>query len=93
MALKDSKIQSVIIDFVQYFNNNEIPYVLIGGLAVNIWGRIRTTMDADFIINHSKLNLEDFIDYLQKREQILLFGLEYLELILKEFITVLQLNQ
>ena len=68
MALKDNKIKSIIIDFVKYFNDNDIPYVLIGGLAVNIWGRIRTTMDADFIINHSRLNLEHFIDYLQKKK-------------------------
>ncbi|OLS22080.1 MAG: hypothetical protein HeimC3_32680 [Candidatus Heimdallarchaeota archaeon LC_3] len=68
MALKDNKIKSIIVDFVNYFNNNSIPYVLIGGLAVNIWGRIRTTMDADFIIDQSKLDIEEFLAYLQERK-------------------------
>ncbi|KKL21222.1 hypothetical protein LCGC14_2447600 [marine sediment metagenome] len=80
MALKDNKIKSIIVDFVNYFNNNSIPYVLIGGLAVNIWGRIRTTMDADFIIDQSKLDIEEFLAYLQERKyeitsQDIIFGL------------------
>ena len=64
MALKENKIKNSIIDFVNYFNSNDIPYVLIGGLAVNIWGRIRSTLDVDFIFDHNKTDLGNLFDYL-----------------------------
>ncbi|MHA2245327.1 MAG: hypothetical protein ACXADY_10210 [Candidatus Hodarchaeales archaeon] len=67
MTQNQEKIKKTLGDFVNYFNNKKIPYVLVGGLAVNFWGRIRSTMDADFIIDDKKLNYNDFISYLQNK--------------------------
>ena len=86
MALKDNKIKSSIIDFVNYFNVNEIPYVLIGGLAVNIWGRIRSTLDVDFIFDQNKTDLDDFYDYLVSKGYIL--DINDLDLGIKERINI-----
>lgn len=68
MALNDNTIKRIVVDFVNYFDRNNVSYVLVGGLAVNIWGRIRTTMDADFIFNQSEIDLEDFVTYLQQKK-------------------------
>ena len=37
-----------IIDFL---NERNVPYMLIGGLAVSIWGETRVTHDADFKVS------------------------------------------
>jgi predicted nucleotidyltransferase len=37
-----------VIDFL---NERHIPYMLIGGLAVSIWGEPRVTLDADFKVS------------------------------------------
>ena len=34
----------------QFFNEHDIPYAVIGGLAVQEWGGARLTVDADFTI-------------------------------------------
>lgn len=67
MAFSDNEIVKLVKDFSIYFNEKKISYVLIGGLAVNLWGRIRTTMDADFIIDQHKLNIDDFVEYLSDK--------------------------
>ena len=51
---------------VWYFNENKIPYVIVGGTAVIVTGRTRTTLDVDIILDHNKVNRKDFINYLQK---------------------------
>jgi len=61
------KIKKILSDFITYLNTKNIPYVLVGGLAVNFWGRVRSTMDADFIIDDKKLNYNDFVNYLQSK--------------------------
>ena len=48
-----------------YLNENEIPYVVVGGISVIAWGRSRTTDDIDFIIDHKKLDIKDFVSYLK----------------------------
>jgi len=35
---------------LRFFNENKIPYILIGGFALDIHGIIRTTQDIDFIV-------------------------------------------
>lgn len=49
-----------------YLNNNHIPYVIVGGISVIAWGRARTTEDIDLIIDHSKLNVMEFVSYLKE---------------------------
>jgi hypothetical protein len=39
----------------------------VGGISVLAWGRSRTTEDIDIIIDHEKLNISDFVDYLNKK--------------------------
>ena len=53
-----------VIDFL---NEHNIPYMLIGGLTISIWGEMRVTHDADFIVaidmplaDFRKLVLEHF---------------------------------
>ena len=60
MSLTDNNFVKIIKDLATYFYDYHVPYVLIGGLAVNIWGCIRTTMVADFIFDQNKINLEKF---------------------------------
>ena len=48
----------------EYLNENNIPYVVVGGISVIAWGRARTTDDIDIIIDDKKLNISDFVNYL-----------------------------
>lgn len=51
---------------VKYFNSKQIPYVIVGGVSVLVLGRARITMDIDIILDHTKLNRKDFVNFLQK---------------------------
>ncbi len=51
---------------VKYFILKDIPYVVVGGVSVFILGRSRFTMDVDIILDHTKLDREDFVTYLKK---------------------------
>ncbi|MHA1685643.1 MAG: DUF6036 family nucleotidyltransferase [Candidatus Heimdallarchaeaceae archaeon] len=66
---------------VQYFEERKIPYVVVGGVAVLIYGRSRFTNDIDIIVDHEKVNREDFVEYLQsKRFDVRLEDLEGFDL-------------
>ena len=50
---------------VDFLNVHNIPYMLIGGLAISTWGEMRVTHDADFkvaidmpVADFSKLDLK-----------------------------------
>ena len=49
---------------VKYFMQNNIPYVVVGGVSVFVLGRSRFTMDVDIILDHTKLDRENFVTYL-----------------------------
>ncbi len=51
---------------VKYFNSKQIPYVIVGGVSVLVLGRARFTMDIDIILDHTKLDREDFVNFLGK---------------------------
>lgn len=58
-----NSMQSVI----DFLNERKIPYMLIGGLAISIWGEMRVTHDVDFkvsvdmpLVDFRKLVLERF---------------------------------
>lgn len=57
-------IKKILIDISTYFTENKIPYVIVGGIVVNIWGRNRNTNDVDLIIDHRKLNIDQFVSFL-----------------------------
>jgi len=39
-----------LISITEFFQRHRIPYALIGAMALNIYGRPRTTLDIDFLI-------------------------------------------
>ncbi|MCG3227213.1 MAG: hypothetical protein H7645_09850 [Candidatus Heimdallarchaeota archaeon] len=49
---------------MKYFEINSIPYVIVGGVAVIVTGRTRMTTDVDIILNHERIQREDFVKYL-----------------------------
>jgi len=51
---------------VKYFEMNKIPYVVVGGVSVFVLGRSRFTMDVDIILDHTKLDTENFVTYLKE---------------------------
>src|SRR5574341_456390 len=50
----------------QYLNRKRIPYVLIGGIAVQKWGRPRLTKDVDLTIAVPVEETEKVIDHIEK---------------------------
>ncbi|MHA1447681.1 MAG: hypothetical protein ACTSSN_13385 [Candidatus Heimdallarchaeaceae archaeon] len=59
-------ISESLKQLVKYFDENNIPYVVVGGVSVFVLGRSRMTMDVDIILDHTKLNREEFVNYLRK---------------------------
>ena len=47
-----------------YFDQNSIPYVVVGGVSVIVFGRARMTLDIDIIVDHTQIDREHFITYL-----------------------------
>lgn len=45
----------------QYLNSKAIPYVVVGGISVIAWGRTRTTEAIDLIIDHTSLDVQEFV--------------------------------
>ncbi len=48
-------------DFLKALNNNEVEYVLVGGMAVILHGYVRTTGDMDIWVNKTKQNYEKIV--------------------------------
>ena len=43
-------------DFIQALNEQQVEYVLVGGMAVILHGYVRSTGDMDIWVNKTKLN-------------------------------------
>ena len=54
---------SLVLKYLlEFFNKNDIPYALIGGLALDIHGIIRTTQDIDFMVPLADIQkIEDYL--------------------------------
>jgi len=61
-------IETTLLTVTKYFNDEEIPYVIVGGFAAIVWGRVRTTYVIDIIVDHKKLNIKNFIMFLETNE-------------------------
>ena len=61
-------IKKILIDVSDYFTLNRIPYVIVGGIVVNIWGRSRNTNDVDIVVDHLKLDIHDFVAYFNSHD-------------------------
>lgn len=62
--MKDPITTSIKI-LTDYFHKNNIQYVIVGGIAVLVFGRTRMTTDIDMIIDHKAIDRVDFINYLR----------------------------
>jgi len=60
-------IEETLLTVTKYFNDQGIPYVVVGGFAAIVWGRVRTTYDIDIIIDHKKLDVKRFIHFLTSK--------------------------
>ncbi len=45
-------------DFLRALNNNDVDYILVGGMAVILHGYVRTTGDMDIWVRKSKENYQ-----------------------------------
>jgi hypothetical protein len=45
-------------DFINFLNDNDVCYLLVGGWAVGIYGHPRATKDIDFLIANDERNLK-----------------------------------
>lgn len=61
-------IEELINIVSKYCIERNIPYVIVGGISVLFWGYPRTTQDVDVIIDHRKLDVDDFVEYLKCNE-------------------------
>ncbi|HMZ59586.1 MAG TPA: hypothetical protein PL048_12465 [Leptospiraceae bacterium] len=54
------------LDLFRDFQKNEIKYLVVGGLAVNLHGVPRMTNDVDVILSEEKENLVKFIESMRR---------------------------
>ena len=45
-----TKLEAALVEVASLFDELSLPYMLIGGLAVSMWGEVRATLDADFSV-------------------------------------------
>ncbi|MBX7046104.1 MAG: hypothetical protein K1X86_09720 [Ignavibacteria bacterium] len=53
-------------EFIQLLNDNEIEYLVVGGIAVVLYGYPRYTIDIDFWVNPTKQNAKKLLSVLNK---------------------------
>jgi hypothetical protein len=58
---EENIIKRVLTGLVKALEAIQIPYVIVGGIAVIVHGRIRTTTGIDVILDHTELNHEEFV--------------------------------
>ncbi len=54
-------------EILKAFQEKRVRYVLVGGLAVNLFGWVRTTLDLDILVEMSDENLKKIVTILKKR--------------------------
>ncbi len=59
-------MEEILKTVVEYFDSNDIEYVLVGGIAVIVYGNPRTTVDLDLVVKIDKAEMRDFAAYLQR---------------------------
>ena len=47
-------------------DKNNIPYMVTGGLAVSVWGRVRSTLDIDIVLGIKRKDVESLVKIFQK---------------------------
>jgi len=57
-------------DELSEFYRQEVDYLVVGGLAVNLYGIPRVTQDIDILISFEKKNVEKLMDILKKLDYL-----------------------
>ncbi|MCG3217636.1 MAG: hypothetical protein KAR35_01435 [Candidatus Heimdallarchaeota archaeon] len=61
MSNDPDPITESLLVLTKYFHHNNTPYVIVGGVSVLVFGKTRMTLDIDIIVDHTKIDREDFI--------------------------------
>ena len=69
--MQDGKVHTTLKRLSRDLDDEGIPYVLIGGMALNLWGYSRETVDVDILL--TRAGLERFRDRLVGRGYVLAF--------------------
>lgn len=56
-----SLLDSFVLDFTEYLENNKIKYVIISGYVAILFGRSRISEDVDILIEH--ISFEKFLEF------------------------------
>jgi len=64
-----TKLEAALVEVASMLQDLSIPYMLIGGLAVSIWGEARATLDADFSLWVEPENLPEVVRQIGSRLQ------------------------
>lgn len=55
-------IMDTAVEIASFLDEQNIPYAIIGGLAVQYWGEARTTRDVDIVVLVAPDRLDSFLD-------------------------------
>ena len=58
--------RSLVANTIKLLTENRIPYVVIGGMASDVWGRPRKTLDIDIVIQVNPEKSEAFLKIAEK---------------------------
>ncbi len=58
--------EEVFKKVIDLFDKHDIPYMLTGGLAVTVWGRARSTLDIDIVLDIKKDDIKKLVNAFQK---------------------------
>ncbi len=65
--IESDSLSNVLSELVDVLRTHKTNYALIGGLAVSIRGRVRSTRDIDLLLDVPQLELPRLLDDLQQR--------------------------
>lgn len=69
MRIADHPSVNYILEVLtQYLNQVGVPYVIVGGVAVIVYGYTRATEDVDLIVDHEALDVKEFCKYLREHQ-------------------------
>ncbi len=62
------RFDELVLLLSKYFNEHNIPYCIIGGVAILFQGRFRTTEHIDFVIFHEKITIKNFTHFCENND-------------------------
>jgi hypothetical protein len=61
-------IDDILLLICDFLNEKNIPYVVVGGMAVLVYGNLRTTMDVDIIVQLKAEDIGNLTHFLEKKD-------------------------